>query len=310
LKKRTKKLSPAERRAIFSADDFGLSIAVNDGIERAHRDGLLSSASLMVAGDAAADAIRRARAMPALRVGLHLVTIEGPAVLPPAEIATLLNGEDQFPSDQLALGLRYAFSRGARAQLTREVTAQYRAFAASGLPLDHANAHKHMHLHPTVGRLLIEAGRDHGLRAIRIPAEPAGVITALGVPQGLGAHALLAWTNMLRAQARRAGLLTNDHAFGIAWSGGMTEARLLRLIPALPAGLSEIYFHPAAGRDALLDRLMPGYDHEGETATLCSSAVCEAVRRHGIKATTYAAALSARASRDLARWVGRRKAPF
>jgi hopanoid biosynthesis associated protein HpnK len=286
--------SPSIRRAIVSADDFGLSLAVNDGIEQAHRDGILSTASLMVAGDAAADAIRRARAMPGLRVGLHLVVIEGPAVLPPAEITPLTDKAGQFPSDQLGLGLRYAFSRGARAQLGREIAAQYRAFTASGLPLDHANAHKHMHLHPTVGRLLIEAGRAHGLRAMRIPAEPAGVMTSLGVPQGTGARVLLAWTRLLRAQARWAGLLTNDHAFGLAWSGGMTEERLLRLIPRLPPGLSEIYFHPAARRDAVLDRLMPGYDHEGEMATLCSPALRTAIRTHGIEVTTYATALSGR----------------
>jgi hopanoid biosynthesis associated protein HpnK len=278
------------RRAIFSADDFGLSVAVNEGIERAHREGILSTASLMVAGAAAEDAVRRARAMPGLGVGLHLVTIEGPSVLPPAEIAALVDREGGFPSDQLSLGLRYAFSRTARRQLSREIAAQFRAFAATGLPLDHANAHKHMHLHPTVGRLLIEAGRDQGrpLRAIRIPAEPARLMAGLGVPQGLGVRALLGWTRLLRAQARRAGLVTNDQVFGIAWSGGMTEERLLRLIPRLPAGLSEIYFHPAAGRDALLDRLMPGYDHEGEMAALLSPALRAAVADAGIRPTTYA----------------------
>jgi hopanoid biosynthesis associated protein HpnK len=281
------------RRAIFSADDFGLSLAVNEGIERAHREGLLSTASLMVAGDAAADAVRRARAMPRLRVGLHLVVIEGPAVLPPADIAALVDAAGQFPSDQLGLGLRYAFSRAARAQLTREIAAQFRAFAATSLPLDHANAHKHMHLHPVVGRLMIETGRAHGLRAIRVPAEPARVMTALGVPQGPGARALLAWTRLLRAQARRAGVVTNDHAFGIAWSGGMTEARVLRLIPHLPAGVSEIYFHPAAARDVLLDRLMPGYDHAGEMAALMSPALRAAVAAAGIQPVTYADAMGA-----------------
>ena len=282
----------AARRAIFSADDFGLSLAVNDGIERAHRDGILSTASLMVAGEAAADAVRRARAMPNLHVGLHLVAIEGPPVLPPAEIAALIDEGGQFPSDQFRLGLRYAFSRTARRQLATEVEAQYRAFAATGLPLDHANAHKHMHLHPMVGRLLIETGRAHGLRAMRIPAEPARVMATLGVPQGPGARSLLGWTQLLRAQARRAGLVTNDHAFGIAWSGGMTEARLLRLIPRLPSGLSEIYFHPAAARDGLLDRLMPGYDHEAEMAALLSPTVGAAVAEAGIRRTTYAEAVS------------------
>jgi chitin disaccharide deacetylase len=281
--------SDYSRRAIFSADDFGLSLAVNEGIERAHREGILSTASLMVAGDAAADAIRRAKRLPDLRVGLHLVVIEGPAVLSPEVIPDLVDVYGQFPSEQFALGRRYAFSPATRQQLAAEIAAQYRAFAASGLTLDHANAHKHMHMHPLVGRLLIEAGLAHGLRALRIPAEPAAVMAELGAPLTAGARALLGWTRLLRAQARRVGLVANDHVFGLAWSGHMTTARVLRLISRLPPGLSEIYFHPAAGRDPLLDRLMPDYEHEAELAALLSPRLPAALEREGVLRTTYAA---------------------
>ena len=259
---------------------------MNEGVERAHRDGILSTASLMVAGPAAADAVRRAASVPGLRVGLHLVVIEGPAA-DPAAAPALVDAAGQFPSGQLRLGIGYAFSPVQRRQLAAEIRAQFRAFAATGLRLDHANAHKHMHLHPTVGRMMIGIGREFGLTAIRIPAEPPSVMAALGVPQGPGARALHAWTRLLRLQARRAGLHTNDHAFGIAWSGHMTAARLLRLAPQLPAGMSELYFHPAASRDALLTRLMPEYEHEAELAALCDPAVRTALARAGIGLTTY-----------------------
>jgi len=262
-----------ERRVLVSADDFGLSVAVNEGIERAHRDGILSTASLMVAGQAAGDAVERARRLPGLKVGLHLVAIEGPAVLGPAEIPLLLDESGQFPSDQLRLGLRYFFRPDVRRQLAREIEAQFAAFADTGLALDHANAHKHMHLHPTVGALMIRAGRRHGLRAIRIPDEPP---EPLGRTAGLGDRALRRWTRLLRAQARRAGLATNDQCFGLAWSGHMTADRLLHLARHLPPGFSEIYFHPAASRDALLDRLMGEYEHEAELAALCDPRVREA----------------------------------
>ncbi len=174
------------KRFIVSADDFGLSESVNEAVERAHRDGILASASLMVAGPAAADAVRRARALPRLRVGLHLVVIEGPAVLPPALVPALLNTHGQFPSGQLRLGMRYFVSARVRRQLAAEIRAQFSAFAATGLPLDHANAHKHMHLHPTVGRLLIAIGAEFGLRALRIPAEPPAVLAACGEGVSLG----------------------------------------------------------------------------------------------------------------------------
>lgn len=266
-------MSGTPRRVILTADDFGLSEAVNEGIERAHRDGILTHASLMVAGPAAGDAVRRARRMPGLRVGLHLVVIEGPAVLPPAQIPGLVDARGWFPPDQGRLGLRYFFLRPVRRQLAAEIRAQFAAFAATGLALDHADAHKHMHLHPTVGAMMLRIGRDFGLPRIRVPAEPPAVLRACGTRPGPGAQALHAWTRLLRQQARRAGIAATHPVFGIAWSGHMTQPRLLRLLANLPAGASEIYFHPAAARDPLLERLMPDYEHTLEMAALLSPAV-------------------------------------
>ncbi len=256
------------RRVTFSADDFGLSIAVNEAIERAHRDGILDAASLMVAAPAAADAVRRALALPNLRVGLHLVVIEGPAVLHQAQIPDLVDAAGRFPSDQLGLGIRYFFRPEVRRQLAAEIRAQYQAFADTGLTLDHANAHKHMHLHPTVGRMLLAIGREFGLPSMRVPAEPPSVMARCGTPIGLGDRALYAWTRLLRRQARSAGVATNDHCFGLAWSGHMTAERVRTLLGHLPEGASEIYFHPATGRDATIDRFMPEYEHEAEFAAL------------------------------------------
>ena len=272
------------KRVLFSADDFGLSPAVNEGIERAHRDGMLSTASLMVAGPAMADAVARARRLPGLRVGLHLVTIEGPPALPRDQIPALLGRDGSFPSDQLRLGLRYAFHPGARRQLAREIAAQFDAFAATGLHLDHANAHKHMHLHPVVGRMLIRAGLRHGLRALRVPSEPAG---PLGEAATASARALRRWTRLLRHQARRAGLAVNDHCFGLAWSGHMSTGRIRRLLTRLPDGFSEIYFHPASGRDRVLEQLMPGYEHEAELATLCDPGLPDLLRRNHVVPATW-----------------------
>jgi hopanoid biosynthesis associated protein HpnK len=266
------------RQITFTADDFGLSEAVNEGIERAYRDGVLNSASLMVAGGAAEDAVTRARRLPGLRVGLHLVVIEGKAMLPASSIPDLVDAAGQFGTDQLRLGVRYFFDPRVRRQLAAEIRAQFAAFAATGLVLDHADAHKHMHLHPTVGRLLVGIGQEYGLGTVRVPREPAYVIGRCGTPSGLGARALAAWSSVLRRQVRGAGMSCPDAVFGLAWSGHMTEARLLRLLPALPDGSCEIYFHPAAGRDTVIDAVMPDYEHEAELAALVSPAVRSLLR--------------------------------
>ncbi|MDE2516630.1 MAG: hopanoid biosynthesis-associated protein HpnK [Rhodospirillales bacterium] len=256
------------RQVTFSADDFGLSEAVNEAVERAHREGVLDAASLMVAGPAAADAVLRAKRNPDLRVGLHLVVIEGPAVLAPSAIPHLVDAAGQFPSDQLRLGVNYFFRPRVRAELAVEIRAQFAAFAATGLPLGHADAHKHMHLHPTVGAMLIGIGREFGLRRIRVPAEPPDVLARAGAKVGFGGRALYHWTRLLRAQARRACMATDDHCFGIAWTGAMTPARIATLLPLLPPGSSEIYFHPATHQDATVARLMPGYQHAAELEAL------------------------------------------
>jgi hopanoid biosynthesis associated protein HpnK len=196
------------------------------------------------------------------------VVVEGPAVSPPTEIPDLVDGDGRFPADQTRLGFRYFFNPAVRRQLAHEIRAQFAAFAATGLTLDHANAHKHMHLHPTVGRLMIGIGREFGLRAVRIPAEPPMTLALLGTQAGIGDRLLYAWTRLLRRQARVAGMLTNDHCFGLAWSGHMTRERVSRLLGNLPDGVSEIYFHPATEQDPDLARLMPEYEPEAELATL------------------------------------------
>jgi hopanoid biosynthesis associated protein HpnK len=266
------------KQVVFSADDFGLSRGVNEAVERAHRDGILDQASLMVAGPEAEDAVRRARALPSLRVGLHLVVIEGPSVSDPSDIPDLVDRDGQFPSDQARLGVRYFFRREVRRQLAREIRAQFQAFAAAGLTLDHANAHKHMHLHPTVGRLMIEIGREFGLRSVRVPAEPPATMVQLGERIGPADRALYLWTRLLRHQAHAAGMITNDHCFGLTWSGHMTRDRVRRLVDHLPDGSSEIYFHPAARRDPDLTRLMPDYEHEAELSALLDRGLRDQLR--------------------------------
>ncbi|NNM58025.1 hopanoid biosynthesis-associated protein HpnK [Acidocella sp.] len=251
---------------IFSADDFGLSVGVNEGVELAHTQGVLTQASLMVAAPGAADAVRRARALPGLKVGLHLVLVDGDSLLGHAKLAHITGPDGRFGQNQAALGFKYFFLRAARRELRAEIRAQFKAFAATGLPLHHADAHKHMHLHPTVAAMMIAAGREFGLTRIRVPAEPPGVMKACGARVGFGDYALYYWSRLLRFQARR--LESARHVFGLKWSGHMTIERVRLLLRHLPAGSAEIYFHPAAARDAAVQGLMPDYEHEAELAAL------------------------------------------
>jgi hopanoid biosynthesis associated protein HpnK len=278
------------RRLIVCADDFGLDEAVNAAVEAASRDGILTCASLMVGAPAAADAVARARRLPRLKVGLHLVLVDGKPVLPAAEVPDLVDERGAFDDNMLRAGVRFFFSVRARRQLAAEIREQFAAFRATGLALDHVNAHKHMHIHPTVASLIVAIGREFGMRAVRVPAEPWAALRRAAAAEGARvAPPLYApWIALLRRRLRRAGLAVNDHLLGLAWSGAMTEARVLRLIAALPEGASELYCHPAVTQTPALARTMPSYRPAEELAALLSPAVRGLVDKSGIALVSYA----------------------
>ncbi len=274
-----------QRFLVVTADDFGLHQAVNEAVEQAARAGTLTAASLMVAAPAAADAVRRARALPQLNVGLHLTLADGRAQLPPDEIPRLVDPSGRF-GDRLALdGWRYFALPAVRRQLRAEIRAQFAAFARTGLALDHVNAHKHLHLHPTVLAMLLEIGAEYGKPAVRVPAEPLRFARRVSRNSGLGARlsalALAPWLSLMRRRLRAAGVAHNDQVFGIAASGSMDESRLLAILTDLPPGATEIYLHPATRSGEAIAPSMRGYRHADELAGLLAPRVRDALAATG-----------------------------
>jgi len=241
----------------------------------------------MVAAPAAADAIARARRLPGLRVGLHLDLVDGRPVLPPGEAPGLVGRDGRFRHNMGAAGFRFFFLPDVRRQLAAEIRAQFEVFRATGLALDHVNGHKHIQLHPTVARLIVEIGRDYGLQAVRLPAEPVPVLRRAFPRERHRPPFYAPAAAALRRRLRRAGLVTNEAVFGLAWSGAMTEERVLGLLPHLPPGISEIYCHPAVERSPAISEAMPGYRNVEEFAALTSSAVRCRIAELGIALVAY-----------------------
>ena len=269
------------KRLIVTADDFGAAVEVNQAVERAHRDGILSAASLMVSGPAAADSVARAKAMPSLRVGLHLVLVEGKPVLPANKVPDLVNATGHFRTDMARAGAAMFFLPKVREQLKVEVEAQFAAFAATGLALDHVNAHKHFHLHPTIARFMVEGAKAHGAKGARVPLEPQGVLARIEPHKASGVVALTTpFARALQARFRKAGIAAPDQVFGLAWSGAMTTPRLVGLLENLPDGLTEIYTHPATGP---YSGSAPGYQYGAELVALTQPELAALLVRKGIK---------------------------
>ena len=230
----------------------------------------------MVSGPAAADAVERARRLRSLRVGLHLVLVDGLPTLPAQQIPDLVDSAGRLRSDLAALGARIFLRRGARAQLAAEIDAQFAAFAATGLALDHVNAHHHFHVHPTVAAAVLRVGRRHGLRALRVPREPpAGLDAADARRHHRRDWRMAPWIALLARRARRQAIAIPDRVFGLAWSGEMTEPRLAGVLRALPDGVSEIYTHIATADE--FPGATPGYRYRDELHALLSPAIVDLV---------------------------------
>ena len=261
------------KRLVVTADDLGLSLEVNEAVRRAHREGILTCASLMIAAPAADDAVAMAKAE-GLSVGLHLTLVDGRSVLPHERIPDLVDARGFFRSGLGGPAVRLGISSRVRSQARAECEAQIEAFLATGLTLDHVNAHHHFHLHPSVLTIVVELARRYRA-AVRVPFEPA-------VPRYraiLLAATMAPWSLRARRRLRRSGIVTNDALFGLYDTGVMTEQAWLRIVPRIGPGLTEVYCHPSLEPPA-----------SSELAALLSPVVRAALDGADIHRTSFAEA--------------------
>lgn len=282
------KVRKRRRFAIINGDDFGFSQGVNQAIIQAHTQGVLTSTSLMVSGDAVEDAIAISRHHPSLAVGLHLVLVCGRSVLPPDQIPHLVDSKGNFPDSALQAGLRYQFQPAAREELQREIRAQLSKFRDSGLFLSHVDGHLHLHSHPVVLRILVDLAQEFNIRVIRLPAEELEFTLKLDRRNLL---TKLVWSGVFAGLRRYGEGLLKTHGisfaqrvYGLLQTSNMTEEYLLGLIPQIQADLIEIYSHPAVvNAGERLNGPVGGV----ELAALLSGRVREALAVNGFELTNY-----------------------
>jgi len=281
----------AFRRLIVSADDFGLSPAVNAGVIAAHRDGILTDASLMVNGAAFDDAVALARANPTLSVGVHLVLVQGRATAPHHDIPDLVDDDGLFRTNPVTTGFQYFFASRLSPQIEREVRAQLDKFATTGLELSHLDGHLNMHMHPTVLAIVLRLAPAYRLRALRLPREPLALSLRLDSRAALRKIAESATFRTLSGYAARR-LATHrirhpDHLFGLHQSGHLTEAYLHGVLDALPVGTTEIYTHAGFVDDEARRWRPSDYQTAAEVSALTSPSVRAALTRNGIERISY-----------------------
>jgi hopanoid biosynthesis associated protein HpnK len=270
---------PDRPRLIVNADDFGRSPSINEAVVRAHRDGILTTASLMVNELSCDEAVRLAKENPRLGVGLHLALVCGKSALSPEEIPGLIDAQKNFSNNAVAAGVRFFFVPKLKAQLRAEIEAQFEKFRATGLPLDHVNGHLNIHLHPVVFRILEKNFEQWGIKRFRLTSDPFWLNFKLADGELLyrTSHAAIykILSHWAAPKLRRANVRHTQNVFGLLQNARVNEEFLLKFLPRLSAGDSELYSHPS----------LDNFKHEFDA--LISPRVKNSIAQLGIELIRY-----------------------
>jgi hopanoid biosynthesis associated protein HpnK len=281
------KLELKGMQVIINADDFGRSLSINAAVIQAHTQGILTSASLMVGGEAFDDAVRLACDHPSLAVGLHLVVSNGRAVLPPQSIPDLVTSDGYFSSSPLRAGLAYYFSPRHRSQLEQEIHAQFERFVAASLPLSHVDGHLHLHMHPTVFKILLPLAQRYGANGVRLPHDDLWLALrhdSSGVVTKTAWAFVFSWlVRWGRSRLEHAGLVSPKRVYGLMQSGKMHVDYVSKVLNSLQEPSAELYFHP----DQASNQEIYG-PNLGDLQALISPQVAAILAERSIQRITYA----------------------
>ncbi len=283
-------MKPERRRTlVVNGDDFGLTPGVNAGILAAHKDGILTSASLFANAPETDAAIAIAHRTPTLGVGCHLTLVDGTPLLPSAQIPTLAPDGRFRPtwSGFLAAAWRRQVDF---AEVERELEAQIDRIRAAGITVTHLDGHKHVHAYPPVFDIVARLARRFSIPAVRVPWERAPVRAVARHLLGGDARRQAVENLALTPWGRRDHRLLAVHGLppaptflGRVLTGVFTARTFLALLARVGPGVSELMMHPGYP-DAALDRVGTRLraQRAAEVSLLTDPLTIDAIRRAGI----------------------------
>ncbi|MFQ5714362.1 MAG: hopanoid biosynthesis-associated protein HpnK [Candidatus Scalinduaceae bacterium] len=276
---------------IINGDDFGATRSINRAIIRAHREGILTSASLMVNGEAFDGAVEQAKNNPNLSVGIHLVLVQGKAVLSPVEIPDLVDSGGYFQNSPVMAGLKYFFIKSLRDQIEKELRAQMEKYVSTKLKVSHINSHLNIHMHPTIFNIVLKLAEEFGVKNIRLSRD--NLLLNLKLDRGALAcklaHSLIfnLLSTIYRKKLRKHGFRFTNVVYGLLQSGNMNERYVYGILNNLNEGISEIYFHPDSLPSENWYGKAANYKYLEEFHTLLSQRIKRMIKDNSIRLIDY-----------------------
>jgi hopanoid biosynthesis associated protein HpnK len=273
-------------RLIVHADDFGQSELINEGVLLAHRNGILTSASIMPTGAAFEHAMRQCQANPSLDLGIHLTLIEEASLVDRQSIPSLINNKGRLHDHYTSFVRSYLLGKINLAEVRRELEAQVRKVLRYEIPISHLDSHQHIHMLPKIRAIVIELAKRYNIRAVRFPRETFEAYM-LRERRSWPRLFQLAALNAVCAANRKEDILSTDHFVGFFLGGKLNVDNLKKVLRHLPrSGTCELMCHPGIeGADASCPHAE--YDRSKELDALLSPDIAEIVRAEHIQLISY-----------------------
>ena len=276
------------KKLIVNADDFGRHELINRAVERAFVNGCLKSATLMAGGIAFDDAVKLAKNLRGLGVGIHFTLANGNPVLPPEEIPTLVTEQGIFHGDYVTFLKRYLSGKISLAEVRAELAAQLEKISRTGLTLTHFDSHQHLHHVPGIINIALDLAATKNISAMRVADTGLfdGELKNFG--QLVGRAGLSSLAKFAAHKAHKKNFVMPEHFTGIVAGESVTENFLLKLIANLRGGTTEVMLHPGTDNKILCDFCDWNHDFEAELAAVTSPKVLRALAEKNIPAINFA----------------------
>jgi predicted glycoside hydrolase/deacetylase ChbG (UPF0249 family) len=277
-------------KVIVNADDFGFCRSVNEGIVLAHREGILTSATLMANAPGFDQAVDLSRENPNLGIGVHLNIVRGRPLSDPARISSAVAPDGRFWGSVYKI-IRKHYARSIRlADVETEWRAQIEKALRAGIAVTHLDSEKHMHTFPPYFRIALKLAGDFNIRAVRFINERC---LSLSPAQSVKSFFIAACCRSMRKTIRNHGIMTVDRFYGVCHSGRMTAPRIRRILERAGEGCSEIMVHPGRLTEELvsLEKEFGSYYinnlREVELEALLDGSLKRVVRERGVRLISY-----------------------
>jgi predicted glycoside hydrolase/deacetylase ChbG (UPF0249 family) len=264
-------------RLLITADDYGLTEATCRAIVDAHRSGVVTGTSVLAVAPRLERHLLLLDDAPRLEVGAHLALVgEDPPILSAKEVPSLVDRRGRFPRSWRQLAPRVLAGRVDPADVRRELEAQVERIASGlGRPLDHVDAHQHVHLLPPLAEIVVDLAVRHEVPRVRVPRS-AG--------RGARAATIERWADALAASIAGRGRWCTERFRGLDEAGGWSTSSLAAAIDEVGSDgrSTEINLHPGADQDPHRARYAWGYAWGAELAAATSAEVASAIGRSGL----------------------------